>query len=195
VTESTLAHRHGRRIHAHAYAGVHRHLLSPKASRPLLSAHEDEHGHSHGLVDRSIVRSRAGIRAVALSLAILAVTAVLQVAIFLLSDSVALLADVIHNFGDALTAVPLAIAFLLRSGRAERLAGLAVAPVPRRRGLRAVRLAPYLGVEPPDSYLAVGFDEAASLFGSVSRASATASSSVKARPSARLRSNSGPASS
>ena len=44
----------------------------------------------------------------------------------MLSNSVALLADLIHNFGDALTAVPLAIAFLLRSGRAERLAGLAV---------------------------------------------------------------------
>ena len=84
------------------------------------------HGHSHGLVDRSIVRSRAGVRAVLLSLAVLAVTAVLQAAIFLASGSVALLADLIHNAGDALTAVPLGIAFLLRSARAERIAGLAV---------------------------------------------------------------------
>ena len=84
------------------------------------------HGHSHGLVDRSIVRSRAGVRAVLLSLAVLAVTAVLQVAIFLASGSVALLADLIHNAGDALTAVPLGIAFLLRSARAERISGLAV---------------------------------------------------------------------
>jgi cation diffusion facilitator family transporter len=50
----------------------------------------------------------------------------LQVAIFVASGSVALLADLIHNFGDALTAVPLGIAFFLRSFRGERLAGLAV---------------------------------------------------------------------
>ena len=85
-----------------------------------------EHGHSHGLVDRSIVRSREGVRAVALSLAILGVTAFLQLAIFLVSNSVALLADLVHNFGDALTAVPLGFAFFLRSFRAEKLAGLAV---------------------------------------------------------------------
>ncbi|HLY94387.1 MAG TPA: cation diffusion facilitator family transporter [Gaiellaceae bacterium] len=85
-----------------------------------------EHGHSHGLVDPSIVRSRAGVRAVSVSLAILGVTAGAQLAIFILSNSVALLADLIHNFGDALTAVPLGIAFLLRSARGEQLAGLAV---------------------------------------------------------------------
>jgi len=88
--------------------------------------HSHEHGHSHGLVDPSIVRSRAGIRAVALSLGVLGVTAGAQVAIFVLTSSVALLADLIHNFGDALTAVPLGIAFFLRSGRAERWAGLGV---------------------------------------------------------------------
>ena len=85
-----------------------------------------DHGHSHGLVDRSILRSHAGIRAVALSLAILGCTAGAQVAIFFFSHSVALLADLIHNTGDALTAVPLGIAFFLRSVRGERLAGLAV---------------------------------------------------------------------
>lgn len=84
------------------------------------------HGHSHGLVDRSIVRSRAGIRAVSLSLGVLAVTALVQAVIFALSGSVALLADLIHNVGDALTAVPLGIAFFLRSFRGEKLAGLAV---------------------------------------------------------------------
>jgi cation diffusion facilitator family transporter len=88
--------------------------------------HEHGHGHSHGLVDRSILRSRAGVKAVAASLAILAAAAGAQVAIFALSHSVALLADLIHNFGDALTAVPLGIAFFLRSVRGERLAGLAV---------------------------------------------------------------------
>jgi len=88
--------------------------------------HDHEHGHSHGLVDRSILRSRTGLKAVAFSLLILGLTAGAQVAIFAFSHSVALLADLIHNFGDALTAVPLGIAFFLRSIRGERLAGLAV---------------------------------------------------------------------
>jgi cation diffusion facilitator family transporter len=82
-----------------------------------------DHGHTHGLVDRSIVRSRAGVRAVAISLGVLGVTAVVQAIIFAASGSVALLADLIHNAGDALTAVPLGIAFFLRSARAEQIAG------------------------------------------------------------------------
>jgi cation diffusion facilitator family transporter len=97
-----------------------------------LDAHEHDrghgagHGHSHGLVDRSIMRSREGIRAVAISLAILGLTALAQLAIFALTSSVALLADLVHNFGDSLTAIPIGIAFALRSFRAEKLAGLAV---------------------------------------------------------------------
>jgi cation diffusion facilitator family transporter len=63
---------------------------------------------------------------VGLSLALLGVTAAAQALVFVLSGSVALLADMIHNGGDALTAVPLGIAFLLRSRRAEALAGLGV---------------------------------------------------------------------
>src|SRR3954447_25167652 len=89
-------------------------------------AHEHHHGHSHGLVEESIKRSRAGVRAVALALLVLGVTAAAQTAIFALSGSVALLADLIHNAGDAATAIPLGIAFALRSARAERWAGLAV---------------------------------------------------------------------
>ncbi|HEY4277022.1 MAG TPA: cation diffusion facilitator family transporter [Conexibacter sp.] len=84
------------------------------------------HGHSHGLVDDSIRRSRAGLRAVGLSLAVLGLSAAAQAVVFALSGSVALLADLIHNAGDALTAVPLGIAFALRSARAERWAGCAV---------------------------------------------------------------------
>jgi cation diffusion facilitator family transporter len=91
-----------------------------------MSAHGHAHGHSHGLVDASIKRSRAGVRAVLASLAVLTVAALAQTAVFALSGSVALLADLIHNFGDALTAVPLGIAFVLRSERAERSAGLFV---------------------------------------------------------------------
>jgi cation diffusion facilitator family transporter len=81
------------------------------------------HGHSHGLVDPSIKRSRAGVRAVSLSLAVLLVTALVQTAVFLTTSSVALLADLIHNFGDALTAIPLGVAFLMRSHRAEKASG------------------------------------------------------------------------
>jgi cation diffusion facilitator family transporter len=84
------------------------------------------HGHSHGLVDPSIRRSREGLRAVGLSLAILGLAAVAQALILVSTGSVALLADLIHNAGDALTALPLGLAFLLRSERAERHAGLAV---------------------------------------------------------------------
>lgn len=86
----------------------------------------DAHGHGHGLIDPSIKRSRDGLRVVGVSLGLLAVTAIAQGAIYVATDSVALLADLIHNAGDALTAVPLGVAFLLRSNRAERGAGLAV---------------------------------------------------------------------
>jgi cation diffusion facilitator family transporter len=86
-------------------------------------SHGHEHGHSHGLIDPSIKRSRAGLRAVGWSLLILLATALAQAFVFVASGSVALLADLIHNAGDALTAVPLAVAFALRSARAERFAG------------------------------------------------------------------------
>ncbi len=88
--------------------------------------HDDDHGHSHGLVDRSIVRSHEGVRAVAISLSVLGGAALVQLAIYASTGSVALLADLIHNAGDALTAIPLGIAFFLRSARGERLAGFAV---------------------------------------------------------------------
>src|SRR3954451_20908222 len=89
-------------------------------------AHAREHGHSHGLVDPSIKRSREGVRAVAIALAVLGATTVAQAVVFVASGSVALLADLIHNGGDALTAVPLGPAFLPRSPPAELFAGLAV---------------------------------------------------------------------
>jgi cation diffusion facilitator family transporter len=97
--------------HAHTHDHPHKH---------------EDHGHSHGLIHESIKRSRAGIHAVSLSLAVLGLAAMAQTAVFLASGSIALLADLIHNFGDALTAVPLGIAFALRSQLAERRAGLAV---------------------------------------------------------------------
>jgi cation diffusion facilitator family transporter len=120
-------------VHSHGYTAPHRHLLLPRRSRAIDSGshghpdhHEGPHAHSHGLVDDSIKRSKAGVRAVLLALAVLALTAAGQTVVFALSGSVALLADLIHNFGDASTAVPLGVAFALRSARAERWAGLAV---------------------------------------------------------------------
>jgi cation diffusion facilitator family transporter len=86
----------------------------------------DQHEHSHGLVDRTILRSHAGIRAVSWSLGILTITGVAQAFIYTRTLSVALLADLIHNFGDALTAIPLGLAFFFRSAKGERLAGLAI---------------------------------------------------------------------
>ena len=95
------------------------------------------HGHSHGGVDPAILSSREAMRTLWLSLAVLGVTAAFQLVIVVLSGSVALLADTVHNVGDALTAVPLGIAFVLLRrpptkrlsygwGRAEDFAGLAV---------------------------------------------------------------------
>ncbi len=128
-----VLHRHGHRVHSHPYHAAHRHLWLPRSSEPVGAqdhshGHDDLHGHdhSHGLVDRSIVRSHEGVKAVSISLAVLGLAAGAQVAVFLFAGSVALLADLIHNFGDALTAVPLGIAFFLRSFRGEKLAGLAV---------------------------------------------------------------------
>jgi cation diffusion facilitator family transporter len=112
-------HDHGEGPHSHAAAGAGRRSTEHEHSHA-------GHGHSHGLVDSSIVRSRDGVRTVSVSLAVLGAAAAAQVVVFVATDSVALLADLIHNFGDALTAVPLGIAFYLRSARGERIAGLFV---------------------------------------------------------------------
>lgn len=96
--------------------------------------------HSHDAadsIDAALVASNRGIRAVKISLVALGVTAALQLVVVAISGSVALLADTTHNFSDALTAVPLWIAFVLGRraatrrytygyGRAEDLAGLFV---------------------------------------------------------------------
>ena len=70
------------------------------------------HGHTHGVVDATIASTSRGIWAIKWSFAGLFLTALLQVAVVVVSGSVALLADTIHNFGDAATAIPLWIAFL-----------------------------------------------------------------------------------
>lgn len=99
--------------------------------------HDPDHAHRHGTVDPAIAGSERGLWALKWSLAVLGVTAVLQLGVVALSGSVALLADTVHNFGDALSAVPLGVAFILarRSPtrryafglhRSEDLAGLVI---------------------------------------------------------------------
>jgi Co/Zn/Cd efflux system component len=73
-----------------------------------------EHRHEHfGTADAALLATAQGVRATWISLAVLATTAVAQAIVVTLTGSVALLADTIHNFTDALTAVPLLIAFRL----------------------------------------------------------------------------------
>ncbi|MEO7503988.1 MAG: cation diffusion facilitator family transporter [Sphingomicrobium sp.] len=95
------------------------------------------HGHTHGVIDPSLTSSDRGIWAIKWSFIILAVTAAFQLAIVLVSGSVALLADMIHNVADATTAIPLWVAFVLARrkpsktftyglGRVEDLAGMII---------------------------------------------------------------------
>ncbi|TPJ22734.1 cation diffusion facilitator family transporter [Mesorhizobium sp. B2-7-2] len=101
--------------------------------------HDDHgpHGHTHGVIDATIATTDRGIWAVKWSFVILAVTAALQIVVVMLSGSVALLADTIHNVADATTAIPLWIAFVLVRrkptraftyglGRVEDLAGIII---------------------------------------------------------------------
>jgi cation diffusion facilitator family transporter len=125
VTRPAATHHHG---HGARTGDGHEHNGHEHGDGHHHGHHHEHggHGHSHGLVDPSITRSRAGLRVVVVSLAILAATAGAQVVIYLATGSIALLADLVHNAGDALTAVPLGAAFLLRSPRAERAAGYLV---------------------------------------------------------------------
>jgi cation diffusion facilitator family transporter len=124
-------HGHGAREHG---AHEHEHARGPRriphAVRP----------HSHGFADKADPALRAsaeGLRALWVSFAVLAATAAVQGVVVVASGSAALLGDCLHNVADALTAVPLAVAFLLGRrppsrrytygfGRAEDLAGIVV---------------------------------------------------------------------
>ena len=99
--------------------------------------HAHGHGHTHGIVDPSITTTGRGLWAIKWSFFGLAGTALLQLIVVFVSGSVALLADTIHNFGDAATAIPLAVAFWFARkkpserftfgyGRVEDLAGVAI---------------------------------------------------------------------
>jgi cation diffusion facilitator family transporter len=115
-----MAHGHG---HGHGHDHGH--------------SHDGGHGHTHGVIDPTIATTERGIWAIKWSFVILAVTAAFQIVIVLISGSVALLADTIHNVGDAATAIPLWIAFAFARrkpsdqftyglGRVEDLAGMTI---------------------------------------------------------------------
>ncbi|MFE0727030.1 cation diffusion facilitator family transporter [Streptomyces antibioticus] len=128
------AHEH----HAHAHAHEHPHHISPTGPwhrlRHLLTPHSHE---TADKLDHALESSARGMRALWVSLAVLGVTALAQAVVVALSGSVALLGDTVHNTADALTAVPLGIAFVLGRraatrrftygyGRAEDLAGIVI---------------------------------------------------------------------
>ncbi|MHB1642276.1 MAG: cation diffusion facilitator family transporter [Acidithiobacillus sp.] len=102
--------------------------------------HDDSggsHGHTHGVIDATIATTTRGIWAIKWSFIILAITSALQITVVIATGSVALLADTIHNVGDATTAIPLWFAFMLARrkpsktftygyGRVEDLAGISI---------------------------------------------------------------------
>lgn len=123
-------HHHG---HHHHHAQEHRHTLRHRL-RHLLTPHSHE---TADKLDSALESSARGMRALWVSLAVLGVTAVTQAVVVAVSGSVALLGDTVHNAADALTAVPLGIAFVLGRraatrrftygyGRAEDLAGIVI---------------------------------------------------------------------
>ena len=132
---------HGQAPHDHGHDGDHGHAHRP--GRWARIRHDAAHlltPHSHRTedkVDRALETSAEGIRTLRISLLVLGVTTALQALVVVLSGSVALLGDTIHNGADALTAVPLGIAFVVGRrpatrrftygfGRAEDLAGIAI---------------------------------------------------------------------
>ncbi|MGC3000712.1 cation diffusion facilitator family transporter [Streptomyces sp. G35A] len=122
--------------HGHGHRHRHRHHRTPLLHRltHLLTPHSHE---TAGRLDSALESSARGMRALWVSLAVLGVTALAQAAVVTVSGSVALLGDTVHNAADALTAVPLGVAFVLGRraatrrftygyGRAEDLAGLVI---------------------------------------------------------------------
>ena len=135
------------------------------------------HSHKHGALapDAALESSARGIRAVQISLVLLALTATFQVAVYLASGSVALLADTIHNFTDALTALPLWLAFVLGRrpssrrytygrGRAEDLAGVVIVALILASALLAAYES-YLKFRDPTGIDHIGWVMAAAVIG------------------------------
>ena len=126
-------HHNHQALHGHSHGDQHQaHHQHNEGSHD-----HGAHGHTHGVVDPSIATSDRGLWALKWSFVGLMITAVLQVIVVAFSSSVALLADTIHNFADAATAIPLGIAFWFARrppsvrfsfgyGRVEDLAGVVI---------------------------------------------------------------------
>ncbi|MEP6850495.1 MAG: cation diffusion facilitator family transporter [Acidobacteriota bacterium] len=122
--------------HHHSHESGHSHDYGTK-HKDQGHDHGGAQGHTHGTINPSILTNERGIWAVKWSFIALLATTLIQIAVFVFSGSIALLADTIHNLGDACTAIPLAIAFWLARrkpskrftygfGRVEDLAGVVV---------------------------------------------------------------------
>ncbi|MFG2783689.1 cation diffusion facilitator family transporter [Streptomyces prunicolor] len=131
-------HEHAHPHDDHGHEHPHPHDHSPTGIRHRLGHLLTPHSHETAdKLDSALESSARGMRALWVSLAVLGVTALVQAVVVLVSGSVALLGDTVHNAADALTAVPLGIAFVLGRraanrrftygyGRAEDLAGIAI---------------------------------------------------------------------
>ncbi len=135
-------------VHTHDTAHHHAHEHhDPHSTNPLTAiaaalhlpgfTHSHDHGQSGDLVEQALEGNELGIRTVKYALLILGTTTLLQVLIYIASGSIALLADTVHNFGDALNSIPLWFAFVLSRrpankrytygyGRAEDIAGVLI---------------------------------------------------------------------
>ena len=146
----TEVHKHKHRDHSHNHGHDHDHehdhdhhhgggIVGTIAAALHLPGfgHDHDHGYTSMAQDNAVRDNELGIRTVKLALLVLGITTVLQIVIYVASGSVALLADTVHNLGDALNSVPLWIAFVLARraanqrytygyGRAEDIAGLLI---------------------------------------------------------------------
>ncbi|MCA9883544.1 MAG: cation transporter [Anaerolineae bacterium] len=136
-------HQHSHDDHEHGHTHDHDHhstgIIGTIGAALHLPGfgHDHDHGYTELAADSALRDNKLGIRTVWLALLILAITTVLQIAIYIASNSVALLADTVHNLGDALNSIPLLIAFYLARraasrrytygfGRAEDVAGILI---------------------------------------------------------------------
>jgi len=135
--------------HDHDHAHEHEHSKNPIVEWFQHTFSPHDHGYQTAALDAALATDR-GIWAVKVSLVALLVTAIFQVFIVAISGSVALLADTIHNFSDALTAIPLGIAFTLSRrarntrytygyGRAEDIAGVIIVVMIFATAVEAIR--------------------------------------------------------
>lgn len=134
ITHMEAEHHHE---HDHDHAHHHHHHGDSWWEKIAIALHLPGYGHSHDLPSRqdALFNNELGIKTVKQALLLLGVTTILQAGIYFFSGSVALLADTVHNLGDALNSIPLWIAFVLARkaatrrysygfGRAEDIAGL-----------------------------------------------------------------------